>query len=108
VVLGRRRLQLEVELAAEALAQREPPRLVDPAAERRMEHELHAAGLVEEAFEHERVAGGNDPQRPAPLGEILDRLGRAVLVQAGLLDQPLDHAVVTRRLVLRRRPVSIG
>ena len=44
-VLGRRRLQLEVELAAEALAQRQAPRLVDAAAEGRVQHELHAAGL---------------------------------------------------------------
>ena len=54
-IFGRRRLQLEVELPAEALAQREPPGLVDAAAERRVQHELHAAGLVEEPLEHERL-----------------------------------------------------
>ena len=54
-VFGRRGLQLEVELAAEALAQRQAPRLVDAAAERRVQHELHAARLVEEALEDERV-----------------------------------------------------
>ena len=42
-LLGRRRLQLEVELAAEALAQRERPCAIDAAAKRRMQHELHAA-----------------------------------------------------------------
>ena len=50
-VLGRGRLQLEVEGAAEALAQRESPGAVDAAAEGRVDDELHAAGLVEEALE---------------------------------------------------------
>ena len=45
IVLGRRRLQFEVEFAAEALAQREAPGAVDPAAERRVDHKLHAARL---------------------------------------------------------------
>ena len=55
VVLGRGGLQLEVELAAEALAQRQAPGAVDAAAEGRMDDELHAARLVEEALEHDRV-----------------------------------------------------
>src|SRR6476661_9283071 len=42
-VFGRGRLQFEVELPAETLAQRQRPRLVDPAAERGMQYELHAA-----------------------------------------------------------------
>ena len=36
-------LQLEVELTAEALPQRQCPGLVDAAAERRVQHQLHAA-----------------------------------------------------------------
>src|SRR5690606_12179963 len=39
-VLGRCRLELEVELPAEPLSQREPPGLVDAAAERRMQDQL--------------------------------------------------------------------
>ena len=57
VVLGRRRLQLEIELAAEALAQRQAPGAVDAAAIGRMDDQLHAAGLVEEALEHDRRPG---------------------------------------------------
>ena len=67
-VLGRRRLQLEVELPAESLAQREAPRLVDAAAERRVQHELHAAGLVEEPLEDERLLRRDRrraPRRPS-------------------------------------------
>ena len=54
-IFGRRGLQLEIELAAESLAQRQAPRLVDAAAERRVQHELHAAGFVEEPLEHQRL-----------------------------------------------------
>ncbi len=42
-VVGRRRLQLEVELRAEPLAQRQTPGAVETAAERRMDDQLHAA-----------------------------------------------------------------
>ena len=66
-VFGRRRLQLEVELTAEALAQRERPRLVDAAAERRVQHQLHAARFVEEALEHERLLRRDDAERRAPV-----------------------------------------
>ena len=63
VVLGRRGLQLEVELAAEALAQRQPPGAVEAAAVGRMDHQLHAAGFVEEALEHDRVLGRQAAER---------------------------------------------
>jgi hypothetical protein len=77
-VLGGRRLQLEVELAAEALAQRQRPRTIDPAAERRVQHELHAARLVEEALEYERLLGGDDTERrPSRRDVVHELLGRA-------------------------------
>ena len=53
----RRRLQLEIELAAEPLAQRQRPGAVDAAAERRVQHQLHAARIVEEALEDDGVLG---------------------------------------------------
>ena len=68
-VVGGRRLQLEVELPAEALAQGETPGLVDPAAERRVQHELHPARLVEEAFEHQRVLRRQHAEGAASLGQ---------------------------------------
>ena len=67
-VFGGRRLQLEIELAAEALAERESPCFVDPAAERRVDHELHAAGFVEEPLEHERFLRRHDPERALGVG----------------------------------------
>ena len=65
-VLGGRRLQLEVELAAEPLAQRQAPGLVDAAAERRVQHELHAARFVEEALEDQRLLRRQHAERARP------------------------------------------
>src|SRR5690606_40944446 len=59
-VLGRGRLQLEVEGPAEGLAQREPPGPVDAAAERGMDDELHAAGIVEEALGDHALLGRSE------------------------------------------------
>src|SRR5207245_3319827 len=85
-VLGGGRLQLEVELAAESLAQGEAPRLVDAAAERRVQHELHAARFIEEALEDDRVLGRQHAERRAAFGEIVDRLFRAGKRQTGFVD----------------------
>ena len=63
VVLGRGRLQLEIELAAEALAQRQTPGAVEPAAIGRVDDQLHAADFVEEALEDERVVGRQHAER---------------------------------------------
>ncbi len=77
-VVGRRGLQLEVEGATELLAQREAERAVHPAPERRVHHELHAAGVVEEAFDHQLVLGGHRAERGAPHREVVDDERRGV------------------------------
>ncbi len=56
-VLGRRRLELDVEAAAEALAQGQPPGAVEAAAERGMDDQLHAARFVEETLEDDALLG---------------------------------------------------
>ena len=97
-VFGGGGLQLEVELAAETLAQGEPPGLVDAAAERRVQHELHAAGLVEEPLEHERVLRGNHPERAPAFGEVRRDLFGGLLLETGFRDQPLDGAARAVRI----------
>ena len=57
VVVGRR-LELEVEVDTELLAQREPKGAIDSAPEGRMHDKLHAAGLVEEPLDDEAVGRG--------------------------------------------------
>src|SRR5205085_8554448 len=75
-VLGRRSLQLEIEFAAEAFAEREAPCAIDAAAERRMDDQLHAPRLVEEALEHDGLLRRDDAERGARRAEIIDELLR--------------------------------
>src|SRR5919108_4340718 len=91
VVLGRRRLQLEIELAAEALAQGKPPGAIHAAAVRRVDDELHAAGLVEEALEHERVLGREAPQRGVRRAQIFRYLFSRWLYGADLVLEPAQQ-----------------
>ena len=62
-VVGRRGLQLEVERAAEPLAQRQPPRAVDARTERSVQDQLHPAALVEEALGDDGRARRDDAER---------------------------------------------
>ncbi len=67
-VVVRRRLQLEVEGHAEALAQRQAEGAVDAPAERRVDDELRALAVVEAALDDDALAGsagGPSASRPA-------------------------------------------
>ena len=91
-VFGSRRLQFEVELPAESLPQRKTPRLVDPAAERRMQHELHSAGLVKEPLEHQRLLRRDDAKRAAAFGKVIDDLLDGAGGQSRLAGEPVATA----------------
>src|SRR5437016_11849831 len=82
-VLGGGRLQLEVEAAAEPLAEREAPRAVDPAPEGRVQHQLHPARLVKEALQHQRLLRRDNPEDLLRRLEILDHLARRGLGDPG-------------------------
>ena len=90
VVLGRGRLELEVELAAEALAQRQAPGAIDAAAIGRMDHELHAARGIEEALEDDGVMGGQGAERAVACGEVVHELLRRGLAEPYLLGEPRE------------------
>src|SRR5687768_8045949 len=78
-LLGGRRLQLEVESLAELLAQRETPGAIDPAAERRVQDELHAARFIEEALQGDGVGRRHDAETALCFGEVLrDLLSRGL------------------------------
>ena len=64
VVRGRG-LQLEIERAAEALAQRKSPGFIDAAAEWRVNHQLHAAAFVEKALGDDGRLRGHGAQHGA-------------------------------------------
>ena len=88
-VVGGGGLELEVEAAAEALAQREAPGLVDAAAEGCVQDELLAAAFVEEALGDDGGLGGNGAEDRAAGDDIRDQLARGGGADAALvLSQP--------------------
>src|SRR5688572_10809332 len=92
-LLRRSRLQLEVEALAELLAQREAPGAVDAAAERRVQDELHAAGFVEEALQHQRVLRRHHAQRALRLAEVGRDLLRRRAFQGIFVEKKIDRAI---------------
>src|ERR1700719_811412 len=75
-------LQFKIELGAEALAQRQPPGAVEPAAIGRVDDQLHAADFVEEALEDDRVEGREHAKRGAGGGEVFEDLARRAVIDA--------------------------
>src|SRR5262249_22589306 len=73
-VLCCRGLQFEVELAAETLPQGEAPRLVDAAAKRRVQDELHAPGFVEESLQHESALARDHAECATGIREVRNHL----------------------------------
>ena len=95
--LGGRGLQLEVELAAEALAQRQAPGAVDARAEGRVHHELHAARLVEEALEHELSCVGSAPSAARAGAQVFRQLRARPRHRARISLVSQDMRVLARR-----------
>ena len=88
-VVGGRRLQFEIERAAEALAQRQAPGAIDARAERRVQDELHAAAFVEEALRHHVQGRGKAPSARAAGQHIRDGLLRAEAIESAFALQPV-------------------
>ena len=87
-VVGGGGLELEVEAAAEALAEGEAPGLVDAAAEGGVEDELHAAALVEEALGDDGGFGGDGAEHGAAGDDVGDELEGAAGADAGFGLEP--------------------
>src|SRR6185369_14171282 len=68
------RLQFEAEAATEALAQRRPPGAIDATAERRVNHQLHAAALVEEALQNHTLLRRHRAQRAHACARVVSQL----------------------------------
>ncbi|MNZ53565.1 hypothetical protein D3C78_714450 [compost metagenome] len=96
-VLGGRRLQLEIEVAAETLAQRQPPGAIDPAAERRVDDQLHAAGFVEETLQRQAVLRRQHAEGGARAGQVFGDLQGRFLAKAEFAGQPVERRL--QRLV---------
>src|SRR5207237_3495939 len=105
-------LPLEVETLAELRAQREPPGAIDAAAERRVQHELHAARFIEEALERDRVGGRHDAEAALRLAEVLRdllrRRLREVVVPREEVGRWLQRVFCTRRIRAGKLEVARG
>jgi hypothetical protein len=86
-VVGGGGLQLEVEAAAEAFAQGESPGFVEAAAEGRMEDELHAAALIEEALGDDGGLGGDCAEDGATGDDVGDELAGSGGADAAVLGE---------------------
>ena len=87
-IVGGGGLQLEVEAAAEALAEGEAPGLVDAASEGGVEDELHAAAVVEEALGDEGGFGGDGSEGGSASDDVVDELAGSRCAEAALFDEP--------------------
>ena len=106
-VVGGGGLQLEVEAAAEALAQGEAPGLVEAAAEGRVEDELLAAAFVEEALGDDGGLGGDGAEDGAAGDDVGDELqGGGVRRRSTLLSQA-SAGVGLRGAVRRGSRISV-
>ena len=99
-VFQRAGLQLEIELAAHALAQRQAPGLVDARAVGRMDHQVRVAHLVEEALEHDPRSAGQHAERGLRSGRGTARAAAPPLAAGA------SHRAASARRPPRRRPVA--
>lgn len=87
-LIGRRGLQLEIKRGAKAFSEREAPRPIDASAERRMEDQLHAAGLVKKALGNNRVLSRHAAENRAAGRDIHHGLFCASTIQPAFGLQP--------------------
>ena len=96
------RLQLEVEAAAEALAQGQAPGLVDAAAEGRVDHQVGGTGLVEEALHRQLALRRHQPEAGDLLDAVVQQLPRRFLRKTDIVHQPaLGDALAFREFRLQ-------
>ena len=85
-----RRLQLEIEGTAKALAQGQAPGAVDAAAKRRVDDQLGAAGRIEKPFHDQCVLGRQGAQGLARPGEVIQQLVGAGDIETQGAGKPVE------------------
>ena len=111
-----RRLELEVERDAEALAQRQAESAVDPSAVRGMDDELRSFAVVVAALHHDPFTRGQVAQSSQPGGAVGGHLLRHVQRHTSLLHDELARCLAVtgaqdrleRRAQLGDRPLVIA
>src|SRR3546814_13989222 len=94
-VVERGGLQLEVELPAEALAQRQAPGAHHARAERRVYHQMRVADFIEEALEDDLVARRQQAARGSRAAVVCCECGGPAAVQIDFGFPPLHASPYT-------------
>ena len=109
-IVGGGGLQFEIEAAAEALAQRQSPSLVDPSAKGRVDDQLHPAAFIKKTFGNDRRLRGHVAQHGASFerctGSIARRpadRGRILRAASSRPQRPPANCAILR---LERRPAT--
>lgn len=89
-VIGGSRLQLEIEGAAEALAERQPPRAIDTGPEGSVQDQLHPPAFIKETLGDYRAIGRDGSQGGCPGLHVSSGLFGAALIQPALSGQELN------------------
>ncbi len=93
-VVGRRGLELEVEVPTEPLAHEQAEGAVDPCAEGRVDDELHPARLVEEALGHNPRRRRHRAEGAARGLHVAQRELGAGPLERAVLDEPGDRRLL--------------
>ena len=87
-VVGGSSLQFEIKRAAEPLAERETPGLVNSPAEWSVDHELHAPAFIEETLGNDRRLRGDGAQGRTTRHHVLNRLLGSCVVESAFELEP--------------------
>src|ERR1700687_2973616 len=87
-VVGGGSLQLKIKRAAEPLAQRETPGLVNSASEWSVDHELHTPAFIEEALGNDRRLRGDGAQDRTTRHHVFDCLLGSCVVESAFELEP--------------------
>src|SRR5215469_17735340 len=74
------RLQLKIERPAKSLSQCQSPRLIDPPAERRVDHQLHAAALIKKSLRDDLALRWHRSQNRAAFQNVPNDLLRSRVI----------------------------
>ncbi len=83
-------MQLEIESATEALAQRQAPGAIQVAAERRMNHDVRAAVFVKESLGDDLLLRGHHAERQLCCDQVLDDLFGGAALKTDFICEPLQ------------------
>ena len=94
-IVGRGRLQFEIEYSAETLAQGQSPGFIDSRAEWRMHDQLHAAAFIEETFSDDGVRRWHFSEHGSAFNNVFNHLLGAGIVEPAFLLKPGDGVSAT-------------